>query len=76
MFRRIDLESKFPGGCIILKVLLPMSKGILFGTFYRPLSQTDFIDPFRDVVESSCAESKELLVTVVCTDHFTTAREI
>ena len=61
VIRRIDLESKFPSECIILEVLLPMSKGILFETFYLPPSQ--ILDPFKDVLESSGAESKELLVT-------------
>lgn len=52
-------EQQFPGECILLEILLPMAKGILFGTFY----QTDLTNPFRDVLESACAENKELIVT-------------
>ena len=63
VIRRTDLESKFSGECIILELLLPKSKGILVGTFYHPPSQKNFMDPFRAVLESSCAESKELLIT-------------
>ena len=47
----------------LLEILLPKAKGILFGTFYRPPSQTDFMNPFRDVLESASAENKELIVT-------------
>ena len=47
----------------MLEILLPKAKGILFGTFYRPPSQTDFMNPFRDVLESASAKNKELVVT-------------
>lgn len=40
IIRRVDLEQQFPGECILLEILLPKAKGILFGTFYRPPSQT------------------------------------
>ena len=32
---------------LILEIVLPQAKGILFGTFYRAPSQMDFMDPFR-----------------------------
>ena len=60
---RADLEKHFPGECTLLEILLRKAKGILFGTFYRPPSQTDFINQFRDVLESASAENKELIVT-------------
>ena len=60
---RVDLEQQFPGECILLEILLPKANGILFGTFYRPPSQTDFMNPFRDVLKSASAENKELIVT-------------
>ena len=63
IIRRVDLEQQFPGECILLEILLPKAKGILFGTFYRPPSQTDFMNPFRDVLETASAENKELIVT-------------
>ena len=63
IIRRVDLEQQFPGECILLEILLPKAKGILFGTFYRPPSQTDFMNPFRDVLESASAKNKELVVT-------------
>ena len=63
IIRRVDLEQQFPGECILLEILLPKAKGILFGTFYRPPSQTDFMNPFRDVLESDSAKNKELVVT-------------
>jgi len=47
----------------LLEILLPKAKGILFGSFYRPPSQTGFMNPFRDVLESANAENKELIVT-------------
>ena len=47
----------------MLEILLPKAKGILFGTFYRPPSQTDFMNPLRDVLESASAENKELIVS-------------
>ena len=63
IIRGVDLEKQFPGECILLEIFLPKAKGILFGTFYRPPSQTDFMNPFRDVLESASAENKELIVT-------------
>lgn len=63
IIRRVDLEQQFPGECILLEILLPKANGILFGTFYRPPSQTDFMNLFRDVLESASAENKELIVT-------------
>ena len=49
IIRRVDLEQQFPGECILLEILLPKAKGILFGTFYRPPSQTDFMKTFRKI---------------------------
>ena len=49
IIRRVDLEQQFPGECIFLEILLPKAKGILFGTFYRPPSQTDFMKTFRKI---------------------------
>ena len=63
IIRRVDLEQQFPGECVLLEILLPKANGILFGTFYRPPSQTDFMNPFRDVLQSASAENKELIVT-------------
>lgn len=39
VIQRFDLESYFPGECILLEIMLPKTKSILFGTFYRPPSQ-------------------------------------
>ena len=47
----------------LLEIVLPKTKGILFETFYRLPSQTDFMIPFRDVLESTSAENKELIMT-------------
>ena len=47
----------------MLEILLPKAKGILFGTFCRPPSHTDFMNPFRDVLESASSENKEIIVT-------------
>ena len=66
---RADLEKHFPGECTLLEILLRKAKGILFGTFYRPPSQTDFINQFRDVLESASAENKELIVTIECRNY-------
>ena len=41
------MEKDFSGECLWLELLLPKAKGILFGTFYRPPSQSDFLDPFQ-----------------------------
>ena len=47
----------------MLEILLPKAKGILFGIFCRPPSHTDFMNPFRDVLESASSENKEIIVT-------------
>ena len=46
-----------------LELFLPKAKGILFGTFYRPPSQFDFLNPFQEVLELANAENKETLIT-------------
>ena len=46
-----------------LELLLLKAKGILFGTFYRPPSQSDFLNPFQEVLELANAENKETLIT-------------
>ena len=61
--QRFDLESYFPGECILLEIMLPKTKSILFGTFYRPPSQADFMDPFVEVLDAMCSENKELIIT-------------
>ena len=51
------------GECLWFELLLPKAKGILFGTFYRPPSQSDFLNPFQEVLELANAENKETLIT-------------
>ena len=63
VIRRADLEKDFVGECMWLELLLPKAKGILFGTFYRPPSQSDVLHPFQEVIELSNAENKETLIT-------------
>lgn len=46
VIRRSDLEKDFSGECMWLEIRLPKAKGILFGTFYRPPTQSDFLGPF------------------------------
>ena len=65
VIRRADLEKHFPGECSLLEILLPKAKGILFGTFYRPPSETDFMNPFSDVLELASAENKELIFSQI-----------
>ena len=63
VIRRSDLEIDFSGECMWLEILLPKAKGILFGTFYRPPSQSDFLDSFQEVLDCASAENKEMLIT-------------
>ena len=63
VIRRSDLEKDFSGECLWLELLLPKAKGILFGTFYRPPSQSDFLDPFQEQLDCVSAENKEMLIT-------------
>ena len=61
--RQFDLESYFPGKCILLEIMLPKTMSILFGTFYRLPLQADFMDSFVEVLDSMCLENKELIIT-------------
>ena len=63
VIRRADLEKDFVGECMWLELLLPKAKGILFGTFYGPPSQSDFLNPFQEVLELANAGNKETLIT-------------
>ena len=63
VIRRSDLEIDFSGECMWLEILLPKAKGILFGTFYRPPSQSDFLDSFQEVLDCASAKNKEMLTT-------------
>ena len=63
VIRRFDLESYFPGECNLLEIMLPKTKSILLGTFYRPPSQADFMDHFVEVLDAMCSENKELIIT-------------
>ena len=58
VIRRADLERDFLGECMWLEILLPKAKGILLGTFYRPFSQSDFLNPFQEVLDLASAENK------------------
>jgi len=51
VIRRSDLEKDFSGECMWLEILLPKAKGILFGTFYRPPTQSDFLAPFQEILD-------------------------
>ena len=57
------MEKDFVGECMWLELLLPKVTGILFGTLYRPPSQSDFLNPFQEVLELANAENKETLIT-------------
>ena len=57
------MEKDFVGECMWLELLLPKAKGILFGTFYRTPSQSDFLNSFQEVLELANAENKETLIT-------------
>ena len=63
VIRRADVEKDFVGKCMWLELLLPKAKGILFGTFYRPPSQSDFLNPFQEGLELANGENKETLIT-------------
>ena len=63
VIRRSDLEKDFSDECMWLQILLPKAKGILFGTFYRPPTQSDFLGPFQEVLDCVSAENKEMLIT-------------
>ena len=63
VIRRADLENDFVGEYMWLELLLPKAKGVLFGTFYRPPSQSDFLNPFQEVLELPNAVNKERLIT-------------
>ena len=41
VIRRADLAKDFVGECMWLELFLPKAKGVLFGTFYGPPSQSD-----------------------------------
>ena len=63
VIRRSDLEIDFSGECMWLEILLPKAKGFLFGTFYLPRSQSDFLDSFQEVLDCASADNKEMLIT-------------
>ena len=46
-----------------LEILLPKVKAILFGTFYGPTSQSDFLNPFKEVLDLASAENQKILTT-------------
>lgn len=50
-----------------MELIQPHSKGILLGTFYRPLDESDFLDvelmsSFENVLEVANAEMKEVII--------------
>lgn len=51
-----------------IEILLPKSKGLLFGTFYRPPSESvsqpdlDYMDRFYNSLDYAAAEGKEIIV--------------
>ena len=50
--------------CLWLEIFLPSSKGILFGTFYRPpTGSRDFTDYFLENTERASFENNELILT-------------
>ena len=55
---RFDLKSYFTGECILLEIMLPKTKSILLGTFYRPPYQADFMEPLVEVLDAMCSENK------------------
>ena len=63
--RRLDLEID---ESVWIEIFLPKSKGILFGTFYRPPSQSvsqpdlDYVDRFYNSLDCAAAEGKEIIV--------------
>ena len=57
------MEKDFVGECMWLQLLLPKAEGILFGTFYKPPSQCDFLNPLQEVLALANAENKERLIT-------------
>ena len=57
------MEKDFVGECMWLQLLLPKAEGILFGTFYEPPLQCDFLNPFQEVLWLANAENKERLIT-------------
>lgn len=42
---------------------MPKAKGILFGVFYRPPTQSDLLASFKEVLDCASAENKEMLIT-------------
>ena len=60
--RRNDLESANVESVLI--EILPKNKGILFGTFYcPPTDSNDFLELFNDSADSALPEGKEIIVT-------------
>ena len=63
--RRSDLEID---ESVWIEILLPKSKGLLFGTFYRPPSESvsqpdlDYMDRFYNSLDYAAAEGKEIIV--------------
>ena len=63
--RRSDLEID---ESVWIEIFLPKSKGILFGTFYRPPSESvsqpdlDYMDRFYNSLDCAAAEGKEIIV--------------
>ena len=63
--RRSDLEID---ESVWIEIFLPKSKGLLFGTFYRPPSESvsqpdlDYMDRFYNSLDYAAAEGKEIIV--------------
>ena len=63
--RRSDLEID---ESVWIEIFLRKSKGILFGTFYRPPSESvsqpdlDYMDRFYNSLDCAAAEGKEIIV--------------
>lgn len=63
--RRSDLEID---ESVWIEILLPKSKGLLFGTFYRPPSESvsqpdlDYMDRFYNSLDYAGADGKEIIV--------------
>ena len=63
--RRSDLEID---ESVWIEIFLPKSKGLLFGTFYRPPSESvsqpdlDYMDRLYNSLDYATAEGKEIIV--------------
>ena len=63
--RRSDLEID---ESVWIEIFLPKSKGLLFGTFYRPPSESvsqpdlDYMDRFYNSLDYAGADGKEIIV--------------